>query len=46
MEASAGSVTETVSILAPEETERLQIVLEDACDEAIETLYNHLRKLV
>ena len=46
VEASAGSVTETVSILAPEETERLQIVLEDACDEAIETLYNHLRKLV
>ena len=42
--AGAGGVTETVSILAPEQPGRLHIVLEGDSEENIETLYNYLRK--
>lgn len=38
--------SETISILAPEQTERLQVILEGDSDENIETFYNHLRKVL
>ena len=41
---SAKCVTETVSMLAPEQPGRLQIVLDGDSEENIETLYNYLRK--
>lgn len=44
--AGTDSVNETVSILAPERADRLRIVLEGDGEENIETLYNHLRKVL
>lgn len=44
--AAAGSVTETVSVLAPEQADRMRIILEGASEENIDTLYNYLRKVL
>lgn len=42
--AEIGSATETVSVLAPEQTDRLQSILEGEGEDNIDTLYNQLRK--
>lgn len=42
----AASVSETISILAPEQTDRLQIIFEGDTEENIAALYNHLRKII
>lgn len=42
----AQQTTETVSILAPEQTERKKIIIDGSSDAEIEVLFNHLRKLV
>ena len=38
------NVTETLSVLAPEMTDRMQIIIEGDSEENIEELYSHLRK--
>lgn len=43
-EAIPGS--EALSILAPEQTDRLQIIMESDTDENIDALYSHLRRII
>ena len=40
---AAGQAYETVSILAPEQTERKKIMIEGASDEAIDTLVGYIK---
>jgi len=44
MGVGVNSVTETLSVLAPEQTDRMQIIIEGDSAENIEELYSHLRK--
>ena len=44
--ASAQGVTETASILAPEQANRSQIIIEGSGEAEIETLFNHIRKAI
>ena len=44
--AGANSVTETLSVLAPEQTDRQQIIVEGDNAESIETFCSHLRKVL